>query len=91
MMMIAFITISSLVPLIESLCTSDSISIRILGFTFTSFALRFQKEKDVNPITPYSICIHMCTLDTYMMMMVAFITFNSSLVLLIDGLCSSNP
>jgi len=89
--MIAFITISSLVPLIESLCTSDSISIRVLGFTFTSFALLFQKQKDVNLIPPPSIYIHMCTLYTYTIMMIAFITLNSSLVLLIEGLCSSNP
>jgi len=46
-MMIAFITLNSLVPLIEGLCSSDSISIRDLGFTLTYFALLFGKEKYV--------------------------------------------
>jgi len=42
--MIAFITISSLVPLIEGLCSSDSISVCVLGFTTTSFTLLFRKK-----------------------------------------------
>jgi len=46
-MMIAFITKNSLVPLIEGLCSLDSISIRVLGFTLTSFALLFRKKKYV--------------------------------------------
>ena len=45
MMMIAFVTIHTLVPLIEGLCGSDSISIRVLGVTFTSFALLFRTWK----------------------------------------------
>ena len=44
MMMIACITMSSLVPLIEDLCSSDSILMQVLNFTFTSFALLFRKK-----------------------------------------------
>jgi hypothetical protein len=47
MMTIVFITMSNSVPLLEFLCTSTSISIRVLGFTFTSFALLFRKKKCV--------------------------------------------
>ena len=47
MMTIPFITISSLVPLIEGLYCSDSISIRVHGFTITSFAVLLRKEKHV--------------------------------------------
>ena len=43
--MIAFIITKSLVPLIDGLCSTDSIS--ILSFTFTSFALPFRKKKHV--------------------------------------------
>ena len=74
-MMIAFNTTSSLVPLIESLCSSESISIRVLGssFTFLSFAFLFWKKKyvtgkkAVSPglIPPPSIHVHLCTLYTY--------------------------
>jgi len=47
MMKIPFISISSLVPLIEDLYCSDSISFRVHGFTITSFALLLRKEKHV--------------------------------------------
>ena len=43
--MIAFVTIRSLVPLIEGLSSSDSISIRVMSFTIRS--LLFRKEKYV--------------------------------------------
>jgi len=69
MMMIAFITVTirSLVRFIGGLCSSDSIWIQVVGFTFTSeaFALHFWKEnmskkKAFNPdlIPPPSIYIH---------------------------------
>jgi len=45
MVMIACITTSSLVPLIEGLCSSDPISIQVLGLTMTSLALPFLKKK----------------------------------------------
>jgi len=45
MVMIVCITTSSLVPLKEGLCSSDSISIQVLGFTMTSLALLCRKEK----------------------------------------------
>jgi len=44
MMMIAFISMNSLVPLIERPCSSESILIRVLDITFTSFAA-FSEEK----------------------------------------------
>ena len=47
MTMKALITISSFVPLIKGLFSLDSISIRVLAFTFTSFAFHFRKEKHV--------------------------------------------
>ena len=65
-----FISISSLAPLIEGGCSSNSISIRVLGFKFTFFALLLRKKKYVQEkkqlvIPPSRICIHMCTLYTY--------------------------
>jgi len=45
MTMIAFITISSLVPFIEGLCSSDSISIRVLGFHVHIFCIAFSEPK----------------------------------------------
>ena len=44
-MITVLITMSNLVPLLEVLCTSTSISIWVLGFTFVSFAVLFRKEK----------------------------------------------
>jgi len=38
-MMMTFIQVSSLVPLIEGLCSSNSISIRVLGFAFLNRCL----------------------------------------------------
>jgi len=76
MMMIAFITIQSvLVPLFEVLCAQicyHRFEI-IVGFVFTSFAFLFRKKKYVQEkkqlvqdlILPPSMCIHMCTLYTY--------------------------
>jgi len=67
--MIAFITISSLVPLIEGLCRSDSISIRVRFFHVHIFGIAFaepkicERKKDLIP--PPSIYTHMCTLYTY--------------------------
>jgi len=37
---------------------------------------------------PFYVLIYM---NSYILMMIAFITFNSSSVPLIEGLCSSNP
>jgi len=72
MTMIAFITISSLVPLIEGPCSSDWISIRVLGFTFTSFAMLFWKEKffkEKKQLVHISSCltanIYTCVLCTH--------------------------
>ena len=42
LMMIAFITISRLIPLIKGLCSWDSISIRVLGFNFTGASFNFE-------------------------------------------------
>jgi len=70
-MMIAFITKSSL-PLIEDLCSSDSISIQVLGFTFHLLLCFFGRKNIFNKkacspdlIPPFSLYIHMCTLYIY--------------------------
>jgi len=49
MMMVAFVQIRSLVALIEG--SYSSISIRVLGFTITSFTLHFCKGKFVKQKT----------------------------------------
>jgi len=74
LIMIFFITKSSLVPLIEGECSLNSISIRVLGLTFTSFVLlllcffgRFFKKKQLVQISSrlpaymytYVLCTHL--------------------------------
>jgi len=54
MIMNAFVTISSLLPLIEGPCSSDSISIRVFGFTITSFALLLQRKNMLKKIRRWS-------------------------------------
>ena len=68
-MMIAFITKSSL-PLIEDLCSSDSISIQVLGFTFHLLLCFFGKtsstKKHVVQISSLlSAYTYTCVLSTY--------------------------
>jgi len=59
MMMIAFITISSLGPLMKGLCNSDLILIPVLGFMEGKFC---QKKPAVSSdlIPPSRIYVHMC-------------------------------
>jgi len=70
--MIAFITTSSSVLLIESLYNSVSLSIRVLGFTFARFTLLFRKEKCIwekIQLVQISSClasyIHICVICTH--------------------------
>ena len=70
MMKIPFITISSLVPLIEDLYCSDSISSsrfndHIFCFASSKGKTCQRKKTDLDLIPPPSIYIHMCTLYTY--------------------------
>jgi len=91
-------------PLIEGLCSSDLISIRVVGFTFASFALLFQKKtyvegkKAIRPdlIPPPSMYKHNCTLythtNTYMPRFGPSGLFGSSRCRVpTPGLTSSNP
>jgi len=64
----AQITISSVVPLIEGLCSLDLISIRVLGFTFTSSALPY--KVDIYGLGTLDVWLDICTtcptLDVYL-------------------------